>query len=115
MTMAVGFRRRLVQAIVPVLGLGALVYLGFHFFEGSRGLKASWSVDQQLTVAKTEYDKLHAERQRIQMRVAMLREGSLDRDMLDERLRKMLNMVEPGDIVILYNQPLAPDGPKPLP
>ena len=115
MSIAVEFRRRFVQAIVPVLGLGALVYLGFHFFEGERGLKASWSVDQRLTKAKAQYEKLRAERQRMESRVAMLREGSLNRDMLDERLRKMLNVVEPGEIVILYKKPLAPDGARPLP
>jgi hypothetical protein len=29
--------------------------------------------------------------------------------MLDERLRQMLNFVQPNDIVILYAKPLAPD------
>ena len=97
--------------IVPVLGIGALVYLGYHFFEGERGLKASWSVDQRLARATAERDKLAAERSQIESRVGLLREKSLDRDMLDERIRQMLNLAQPGDLVILYAKPLAPDKP----
>ncbi|MCW5771523.1 MAG: septum formation initiator family protein [Rhodospirillaceae bacterium] len=109
MTVAVEVRRRFGQIVVPVLGIGALFYLGYHFFEGERGLKASWSVDQRLVQAKAERDKLRAEREKLGARVAMLREATIDRDMLDERLRRMLNLVEPNDIVILYTKPLEPD------
>lgn len=113
MTVAVEVRRRFGQIVVPVLGIGALFYLGYHFFEGERGLKASWSVDQRLVEAKAEREKLRLERERIESRVAMLREESIDRDMLDERLRRMLNFVDPNDIIILYGKPLAPDSAAP--
>ena len=96
-----------------MLGLGALAYLGYHLFEGDRGLKASWSVEQRLAKADVERKALMAERQRLEGRVGLLREGSLDRDMLDERLRQMLNLVQPNDVVILFAKPLAPDKPAP--
>jgi cell division protein FtsB len=105
------FRRRFAQIVVPVLGLGALAYLGYHFFEGERGMKASWSVEQRLAKAEAERKTLMAERQRLEARVALLREDTLDRDMLDERLRRMLNLVQPSEIVILLTKPLAPDSP----
>jgi cell division protein FtsB len=113
MAVAIEFRRRFAQIVIPVLGLGALAYLGYHFFEGGRGLKASWSVEQRLAKAEAERKQLTAERKWIESRVALLREDTLDRDMLDERLRQMLNLVQPNDIVILFAKPLAPD--KPLP
>jgi cell division protein FtsB len=109
MAVAIELRRRFAQIVLPVLGLGALAYLGYHLFEGDRGLKASWSVEQRLAKAEAERKALTAERQRIEGRVGLLREGSLDRDMLDERLRQMLNLVQPNDIVILFAKPLAPD------
>lgn len=111
MAVAIEFRRRFAQIVLPVLGLGALAYLGYHFFEGERGLKASWSVEKRLAKAKAERTALTAERERLESRVDLLREGSLDRDMLDERLRQMLNLVQPNDIVILFAKPLAPDKP----
>jgi len=109
MAVAIEFRRRFAQIVVPVLGLGALAYLGYHFFEGERGLKASWSVEQRLAKAESERKSLMAERVRLEGRVALLREDTLDRDMLDERLRQMLNLVQPNDVVILFAKPLAPD------
>lgn|SRR5512143_2430228 len=109
MAVAIEFRRRFTLIIFPILGLGALAYLGYHFFEGERGLKASWSVEHRLAKAEAERKRLTAERQRLEARVGLLREGTLDKDMLDERLRQMLNFVQPNDIVILYAKPLAPD------
>lgn len=109
MAVAIEFRRRFMHVLVPILGLGALAYLGYHFFEGERGLKASWSVEQRLAKAEVERKQLMAERLRLESRVALLREDSLDRDMLDERLRQMLNLVQPNDIVILFTKPLAAD------
>ena len=111
MAVAIEFRRRFMHVLVPILGLGALAYLGYHFFEGERGLKASWSVEQRLAKAEVERKQLMAERLRLEGRVALLREDSLDRDMLDERLRQMLNLVQPNDVVILFTKPLAPDKP----
>jgi cell division protein FtsB len=113
MAFAAELRRRFSSIVLPVLGLGALAYLGYHFFEGERGLRASWSVEQRLARAEAERKALAAERQRLESRVGLLREESLDRDMLDERLRQMLNLVQANDIVILYAKPLAPDAAAP--
>ena len=109
MTVALELRRRFAQIVLPVLGLGALAYLGYHLFEGDRGLKASWSVEQRLAKAEAERKALMRERLRLESRVALLREDTLDRDMLDERLRQMLNFVQPNDVIILFAKPLAPD------
>ena len=113
MSFAFELKRRFAVIVVPVLGLGALIYLGYHFFEGERGLKASWSVDQRLAKAQAERKTLSAERERLEGRVGLLREGTIDRDMLDERLRQMLNLALPGDVVILYAKPLTPDAAAP--
>ena len=113
MAVALEIRKRFAQIVLPVMGLGALAYLGYHLFEGDRGLKASWSVEQRLAKAEAERKALMAERQKIESRVGLLREGSLDRDMLDERLRQMLNLVQANDVVILYAKPLTPDRPTP--
>lgn len=111
MSFASEIKRRFAVIVVPILGLGALAYLGYHFFEGERGLKASWALDQRLGKAEAERKTLATERQRIESRVGLLREGTVDRDMLDERLRQMLNLAQAGDVIILYARPLAADSP----
>ena len=112
MAVAIEFRRRFALIIFPILALGAVAYLGYHIFEGDRGLKASWSVEQRLAKAEAERKALTDERKRLEGRVGLLREGTLDRDMLDERLRQMLNLVQPNDVVILFAKPLTPDKPE---
>jgi cell division protein FtsB len=102
-------RRRLGRLLVPLPVLGALAYLGFHFLEGERGLKAWWGLSHKLDLVRAEYESLRTERERLEARVAMMREATLDRDLLEERVRRMLNLVHPGEVVILFDKPLLPD------
>ncbi len=102
-------RRRSGQTMMPLLLVAAAAYFGYHFFAGERGLNAWWSVNHRLELAKAEHESLRLEREKLEMRVSLMREDTLDRDLLDERLRRMLNLVQPDDVVILYAQPLAPD------
>jgi cell division protein FtsB len=44
---------------------------------------------------------VRAERDALDHRVGLLRPEHLDRDMLDERAREMLNLAGPNEIVIL--------------
>jgi cell division protein FtsB len=43
-------------------------------------------------------------KRRLERRVALLRPESLDRDMLEERARAVLNLARPEDRVILLNR-----------
>ena len=69
MAVALEIRKRFAQIVLPVMGLGALAYLGYHLFEGDRGLKASWSVEQRLAKAEAERKALMAERQKIESQI----------------------------------------------
>jgi cell division protein FtsB len=100
-------RRRSAPLAVPVLSLGALLYFGYHLLEGERGLKAWWTVNHRLDIARFEHKSLRNERDRIEARVAMLREGTLDRDLLEEQLRRMLNYARPGEAIIIHPEPLG--------
>ncbi len=100
------FRRRVTPFALPFLSIGALLYFGYHVLEGERGLKAWWTVNHRLEIAEFEHKRLRSERDRVEARVAMLRVDTLDREMLDERLRVMLNHAQSGEIVIMYPRPL---------
>ena len=102
-------RRRLGRMLIPLPILGAMAYLGFHFLEGDRGLRAWWGLSHRLELVRAEHDSLRAEREKLEARVALLREATLDRDLLEERVRRMLNLVHPGEVVILFDKPLTPD------
>lgn len=100
-------RRRLRYAIAPVFCASLMVYAGYHFFEGERGLKAWWALNQEIDETVRELRDVRAARERLEARVTLLREDSLDLDMLEERVRLMLSRGRQGEIVVLYERPIA--------
>ena len=94
-----------------VLCVSLMVYAGYHAIEGERGLKSWWRVTQALDVAKAEQKTAQAERERLEHRVGLMRRKGLDRDMLDERTRLMLNLARPDEIIIFYDRRWPETGP----
>ena len=48
--------------------------------------------------------KTKAAREQMEARVTRLRDGSIDLDLLDEQMRRMLGVSAPGEIVVLQPQ-----------
>jgi cell division protein FtsB len=72
-------------------------------------LRAKQDLDEQIAQLNGELAGLRAERARWERRVLLLRSGSIDPDMLDERARTLLNYADPRDLTLRLTQPL----PKP--
>ena len=89
---------RLVWPLLMVLGS---FYLLYHALHGERGLYAWFREQRQLEAVQEELIQTKAERERTELRVSHLRDGSLDLDLLDEQMRRMLGVMEPGEVVIL--------------
>jgi cell division protein FtsB len=98
-------RRRARPVAGPVAGISLFAYFAYHLVEGDRGLIAWRRLADEIRVAQAERDGVKAERVALDRRVSLLRPGHLDRDMLDERARAVLNRVGPDERVIFYNQP----------
>lgn len=100
-------RFRLRYAIFPVVGFFVLGYFAYHVVEGDRGIRAYNRLNQEIAAAKAERAQALARKEAWQRRVSMLRRGSVNEDMLDERARVMLNYARKDEIVILYRKPLT--------
>lgn len=102
--MSVGreLRRRGRGATLPLLFGAVCVYFGWHAVHGERGLIARDIRMQQIAEARFELERAEHERDAIERRVAGLRGEVLDRDMLEERARSLLNLVGKDEIVIPY-------------
>ena len=94
-------RKRARYIIVPLLGSLALVYLIYSGVQGDRGLLAWILRGQDVVVAEQKLTVESVHRDALAHRVALLRPESLDLDLLDERARAVLNLVKPGEIVLL--------------
>jgi cell division protein FtsB len=93
-------RRRAADVVGPVLGFCVVAYFAYHSVEGDRGIVAWLRLQEQIRTAHAELDGLQAERQALSRRVALLRSDGLDLDLLEERVRAVLNYARPGEIVV---------------
>jgi cell division protein FtsB len=102
----VSHRRR--HAILTALGLYifAALFIGYfavNAFTGNHGLRAQADLDQQMATMQGELKRLKAERVVWERRVSLLRSDGLDPDMLDERARALLGLVDPRDVTLLLH------------
>ena len=101
MAMIHELRKRARLIVPPVLGACLSGYFVYHAVQGDRGLMAWLMLNQQIREATATRDEVAAERAAWERRVALLRSGSLDPDMLDERARAVLNLGHPDELVIV--------------
>ncbi len=85
---------------MPVIGATVIFYFAYHAIQGERGLVTRWRLDQQLATADAKLADLKARRELLQHRVSLMRPGSLDPDLLDERARETLGLLGPDEAVI---------------
>jgi cell division protein FtsB len=94
-------RRQAKQVVVPVLAIAVLTYFSYHAIQGDRGLFAWMAYNQQLKQTRALADAVAAQRTEIENRVGRLSSASLDPDLLDERVRTMLNYANQDEVVIM--------------
>ena len=101
--MIVRKRLRSVLAAVGLYAAAALMigYFGVNAYTGARGLKANQDLAQQMNALTAEVAALKIERQRWEHRVSLLRSDAIDPDLLDERVRAMLDYADPHDLILI--------------
>jgi cell division protein FtsB len=102
--------RKRLRSIVTALGLYVIAalligYFGVNAVNGNRGLKAKQDIDRQIAELSAELDRLHADRQEWERRVALLKSNRLDPDMLDERARALLDYAHPNELTLMLAPP----------
>ena len=85
----------------PIALVCAVFYLGYHTFHGERGLYALVREQQELRTLKKELAETTAKREHLEARVTRLRDGSIDLDLLDEQMRRMLGVSRPGEVMLI--------------
>src|SRR5271154_3977942 len=107
--------RKRLRSILSALGLYVLAallvgYFGVNAFSGNHGLNAKQDIDQQIASLSTELARLQVEHGRWQRRIALLKPGVLDPDMLDERARALLDYALPHDLTLMLDTPRPAPG-----
>lgn len=87
--------------LVTLVGIGLFVYFSYHLMLGERSLIRYMSLEQQVDQLHTESFKLAHEHEQLEKKVSMLRPGSINKDLLEERARIVLGFRRPGEVDIL--------------
>ncbi len=94
-------KRKIGRFVLPAITVAFLSYFGYHCIHGDYGLTATESFRAAAHRARTRTCRaLTAKREHLEKEVALLSDGSLDKDMLDEKARYQLNMSRADEIVI---------------
>jgi cell division protein FtsB len=89
------------RLILPVSTALFLSYFGYHALYGGNGLYSKHIVEAQTRELQAKLDTVTVKRAALQQQVALLSDGTVEKDMLDEQARRALNMAQPGELVIL--------------
>ena len=95
-------KRKLGRFVMPLITVAFLSYFGYHSVHGDYGLRATEKFDRQRVERQAKLDDLTEKRQILEREVALLSDGSMERDMLDEKARFGLNMSRADEIVIFH-------------
>lgn len=95
-------RRKWRAALLPGLCGFVMVYAGYHAVQGQNGLFAWRSLQLDISEASTLRDALSDRRQELEKRVTLMRQGSANADMADERARRTLGVLASDEIIVRY-------------
>jgi len=93
-------KRKIWKIVVPLLGTFLLFYFAFYMLSGERGLISLIKLKKQYKISQEELATVTNERAKLENKVKLLRDESLDKDILEERARVMLNYSKPNEIII---------------
>ena len=100
-------RRRGRQVAGSILGALLFAYFMLHAIQGDRGFFAWVQMKQQIGYASADLAASETKRLTWERRIALLSTDRLDRDMLDERVRRVTGMGGRNEIVIFYKDPVS--------
>ncbi|BCH54266.1 FtsB family cell division protein [Agrobacterium vitis] len=92
--------RKFGRLVLPAVTIAFIGYFGYHSIHGDYGLKAGEHFDVVRAERSKELATLIHDRKKLETQVKLLSDGSLERDMIDEKARYQLNMSRPDEIVI---------------
>ncbi len=90
--------------LMAIIGLCLSFYFCYHLVAGQRGYLSLMSLEHNIEQVSAEYKTNKVERDVLERRVVMLRPGSIDRDLLEERARHVLGYRYADELILMDNR-----------
>ncbi len=97
-------RRRISHCVnlllLPAICCAISGYFGYSFLFGERGLIAWRATQDELAAARHDLAQLRDRREKLQHRISLLDDDSVDPDLLDEVAHSLLLETRPGEVAV---------------
>ncbi len=109
-------RTRLSAILLPLAFYAFSAAVGsffvWHAFHGDRGIEAEIQHRREMTEVESKLKVVRAEKAQWQMRIDLLRGPDVDRDLLDEEARNLLNRVSKNDLLVFVPETASEPAPS---
>lgn len=89
------------RLILPAFTAVVLSYFAYHIYHGAYGLESRKAVEQHIALLNAQYETLKAENLAAKKKIALLQDGEVEKDTLDEYARRNLNFSKLNEITII--------------
>lgn len=100
MAMSPVIKRKVINAASGCLFAATIFYFTYHTVSGRNGILAMMQLTGQVEEARQKLNEIKLERITLEGRVSKLSK-TIDRDLLDEESRRLLNHARPDEIIVL--------------
>jgi cell division protein FtsB len=87
--------------VVPVLSVVLTAYFAYHAWSGRYGIESMRRLEEDSVQLEFELAAIKLRRQSLEAKVMLLRDGTIERDMLDEQARNALNVIKADELAIM--------------
>lgn len=87
--------------------VAVMFYLAFHAVSGERGVFALFKESRKLEDLRAELGRVKAKREGLERKTRLLSDESLDLDLLDEQVRRVLGQANKGEVVYFLDEPAS--------
>jgi cell division protein FtsB len=98
------FSRTMKRAAWPAIGLTIIAFFGAYAVLGRNGMLAYGDYKRQLVKREKDYAELDRKRTVLKNRVALLNPDHANPDMVDEMVRKELNVAHPDEVIVALDK-----------
>ncbi len=101
MNIPVAHSPRLRSIMPSLIMFGLCLYFAFYLVFGPRGLLSLERLESDVTVQASVHEDLKKTRESLEANVRLMRPNSLDPDMADEQVRRILGYGKKDEVVIM--------------
>lgn len=92
--------RTMRRAMWPAIGLTIIAFFGAYAVLGRNGVLAYGDYKRQLVKREKDFAELDRKREVLKNRVALLNPDHANPDMVDEMVRRELNVAHPDEVIV---------------